>query len=228
MTKSFFESIMKLPSVSGREDMVVDFLRRWAKGNRCRFRRDSAGNVILTKGSAEFKPVIACHADCVHKDQAEMVEKGVFKELEWKGDVVTAKNPITGKQTGLGADDLCGLAVALAVLQKLPSGKVLATVKEELGCVGAKSVGKDFFDDVSFVIGTDSPESNRATRYSDGVLLCGDGFFDEYVKPVCAKHGVTSFRSEPMCDCAVYRKTDLGDGKRIECTNLGSGGYAPH
>jgi len=95
---------------------VVDFIRRWAKGNRCRFRQDSAGNVYLTKGSAEYKAALVGHLDTIHKDQAEMVEKGAAKELEWKGDVVTAKNPLTGKQTGLGADDLCGVAVSLAVL----------------------------------------------------------------------------------------------------------------
>lgn len=229
MTKEFFEEVMKIPSVSGHEDMMQEFLMKWGPKHGCNTRKDGKGNVYMTKGSAKFYPTFINHIDTVHHDQQEMVKEKVYKEIIWDGDHVTAKNTITGKQTGLGMDNQGGACIALAVLDKLPAAKAIFTVEEEIGMQGIKGADMKFFDDAAFVISNDSPDTNRATHYSSGVQLYSDDFFTKHLQPICLKHGLTSFRSEPWTCIKIVREnwTDK-DGKHIECLNFGNAGDRPH
>lgn len=228
MTKEFFEEVMRIPSCSRHEDMMIDFLLAWGKSHGCKTKKDSKGNVYLEKGSG-IRPALINHIDTVHRDQKEMIEKGVYKEIIWEGDHVTAKNPLTEKQTGLGMDNQGGACIALAVIDRLSDVKALFTVEEEIGMLGVKAADLKFFDDAAFLISNDSPDTNRATHYSSGVQLYSDEFFTKYLEPICKKHGVTSFRSEPWtCIKEVRRLWTDKDGKHLECLNFGNGGDRPH
>lgn len=228
MTKEFFEEVMRIPSVSKHEDMMIEFLMDWGSKHGCKTRKDGKGNVYMEKGSG-IRPTLCNHVDTVHNDQKEMVEQKVYKEIVWDGDHVTAKNPLTGKQTGLGMDNQGGACIALAVIDRLKNVKAIFTVEEEIGMVGIRNADFKFFDDSAFVISNDSPDENRATHYSSGVQLYSDKFFKDYLEPICKKHGVTSFRSEPFTCIKVIRSdwTDK-DGKHLECLNFGNAGDKPH
>ena len=232
MTKEFFEEVMRIPSCSRHEDMMQEFLLDWAKKHGCSAKKDGKGNIYITKGhvsSGHYFPVLCNHIDTVHTDQEEMVKEHVFKEIVWKGDHVTAVNPLTGKQTGLGMDNQGGACIALAAVDRLGAVKAIFTVEEEVGMLGIKAADMSFFDDAAFVFSNDSPDENRATHYSSGVQLYSDGFFKEYLEPICKSHGVTSFRSEPWtCIKQVRLDWKDKDGKHLECLNFGNAGDRPH
>lgn len=232
MTKDFFESVMCIPSCSKYEDMMQEFLMNWGKAHGCSVKKDSKGNIYLTKGkppSGHYYPTLCNHVDTVHTDQEEMVKEHVYKEIIWKGDHVTAVNPLTQKQTGLGMDNQGGACIALAAIDRLGAVKAIFTVEEEIGMLGIKAADMSFFDDAAFVISNDSPDENRATHYSSGVQLYSDGFFKEYLEPICKDHGVTSFRSEPWTCIKHVRQTWKDkDGKHLECLNFGNAGDRPH
>lgn len=232
MTKEFFEEVMRIPSCSRHEDMMQEFLLDWAKKNGCSAKKDGKGNIYITKGhvsSGHYFPVLCNHIDTVHTDQEEMVKEHVFKEIVWKGDHVTAVNPLTQKQTGLGMDNQGGACIALAAIDRLGAVKAIFTVEEEIGMLGIKAADMSFFDDAAFVISNDSPDENRATHYSSGVQLYSDSFFKSYLEPICKDHGVTSFRSEPWTCIKHVRQTWKDkDGKHLECLNFGNAGDRPH
>lgn len=203
---------------------MIEFLMDWGPKHGCKTKKDGHGNVFLTKGSASgYYPCLANHMDTVHDDQKDMVKQRVFKEIIWEGDTVTARNPLTGKQTGIGGDDIGGCCIALAVMERLPSCKAIFVVNEEVGMLGSKAADKSFFDDCAFIVSNDSPDRNRATHYSSGVELYSKDFFDKYLGPICKKHGVTDFRSEPYTDIIQYRRYELPNGKHLECLNFGNG-----
>ena len=168
MTKEFFEEVMRIPSCSRHEDMMIEYLLEWGKKHGCRTKKDGKGNVYMEKGSG-LRPALCNHVDTVHTDQKEMVEEKVYKEIVWKGDHVTAVNPLTQKQTGLGMDNQGGACIALAVIDRLSAVKAIFTVEEEIGMLGIKAADMSFFDDAAFVFSNDSPDENRATHYSSGV-----------------------------------------------------------
>lgn len=209
---------------------MIEFLMDWGSKHGCKTRKDGKGNVYMEKGSAKHPVGCINHVDSVHNDQIEMVKQKAFKELVWEGDKVTAKNPLTGKQTGLGMDNQGGTCIALAVIEAVPAIKAMFPVEEETGCQGTKASSYvEFFKDCSFVFSNDSPDRNRATHYSSGTQLYSDRFFEEFIGPVFKKHGVTSFRSEPWTDCKWVRLNVKGeDGKNIEVINAGNGGYDAH
>lgn len=67
-----------------------------------------------------------------------------------------------------------------------PACKCALFSKEELGAVGSRKLDKGFFEDVSYVIGFDSPEQARASKSCSRVPLFDDEFFNAYVKDVAA------------------------------------------
>jgi hypothetical protein len=84
---------------------------------------------------------------------------------------------------------------------------------------------KDFFNDVAYVMGWDSPDLIRAAWKCSGVQLFSAKFFKEKLYPVVKNWGfeAKNFNSEPFTDvCQIREKTD------IMCMNFGNGGYQAH
>lgn len=201
----------------------------WGPKHGCKTTKDGKGNIYMVKGSAKFYPTFINHIDTVHHDQEELVKQKKYKEIVWQGDHVTAMNPLTGKQTGLGMDNQGGTCIALAAIDSLPAVKAIFTVEEEVGMVGIRAANMSFFDDSAFLFSNDSPDKNRATHYSSGVQLYSDDFFVKYLQPICSKHGVSDFRSEPWTCIKHVRETWTDkDGKHLECLNFGNAGDRPH
>lgn len=229
MTREQFEEVMRIPSCSGHEDMMQDFLLDWAKRHGVKAKRDSKGNIFMEKGSSKLKPGLCNHMDTVHNDQIELIRKKTYKTIKWDDDKVTAVNPLTDKPTGLGMDDQGGCAIALAVIDRLPNVKAAFFVEEEVGMAGSRAANlTEWIKDVSFVFSNDSPDRNRGTKSSSGVILYSDEFFKNHLEDICKSHGLTDFRNEPYTDIKNIRLAELPDGKHIECLNFGNGGYNAH
>jgi hypothetical protein len=100
MTREFFEEVMRIPSYSRHEGMMIEYITAWGKSHGCTVKTDGKKNVYLTKGkpgSGQFYPAFINHMDTVHHDQQKMVEQKVYKQIVWEGDKVTAVNPLESK-----------------------------------------------------------------------------------------------------------------------------------
>ena len=149
-------------------------------------------------------------------------------------DVIHENGKLYCKDTGIGADCKTGVACCLQMCNSLKSCKCALYVKEEVGCQGCKAANnREFFKDVSWCLGFDSPELNRAAKSCNGTPLFSDKFFEDYLQPICKKHGLTNFKHEPGTDLWLIRKMEMakdkdGKGLHLETLNIGSGGHNPH
>ena len=222
MTKEFIKEVMAVPSCSGKETMLREFIERYADARGIAHQRDGKGNLYLTKGAvAGYYPCLVNHMDTVQAWQGAFVDQA--RPLDILERVRAGHTELYTEGGGIGADDKLGCAIALALVDNLPSVKAAFFVEEELGMLGSRELDAGWFADVGFCLSFDSPERNRASRSCSGRLLYSDTFFAEILQTICARHGVTCFNAEPFTDVTQIRdKTD------IMCLNVGNGGHRAH
>lgn len=147
----YFEKICKIPRPSKKEGKIISYLIRFAKKHNLEWKKDNAGNVLISKSATagyenRKTVVLQSHMDMVCEKNSDTIhdfEKDPitpFTDGEW----------IKAKGTTLGADDGIGMAAQLAILssQDLRHGKIecLFTVDEETGLSGAFALKPDFFE----------------------------------------------------------------------------------
>lgn len=219
----FLKSVLEIPSYTGYEQMMKDYVINFAEKEKISFYEDTKGNLYLTKGSVgqgEFFPCMTAHLDNVQTWQVDYVVQK--KLLPLQIDQTSKKTIINCSGGGVGADDKTGIVACLEIIKKVENLKIAFFVEEEIGMLGSSSLDKKWFQDIGYVIGVDSPEQNRASFLSNGLPLMSREFF-QLIQPICEKHNVTKFNSEPFTDVFQIRK-QLG----VTCMNFGSGGYYPH
>jgi len=224
-SKDVLKDILSIPSCSGHEGMLRDYILAFANGRGITSTVDRRGNVYLSKGTlapGELYPCLVNHLDTVHSDQAAMAESGKrLKILESVSE--DGKTVLRADGTGIGADDKLGCALALAILDDRAACRAAFFVEEERGMLGSKEMDVEWFREVSFVLSFDSPGRNRSSRSCSGRTLFTEAFFERYLRDVCFANGVTAFNDEPFTDVVQIRdKTDL------MCFNVGNGGYRAH
>ena len=146
----YFEEISKIPRPSGKEEKIIQYLLRFAEEYSFEYKKDDAGNVLITKPASKGMEnretlVLQAHVDMV-------TEKNVGVEHDFENDAISMRVEngwIKAQGTTLGADCGIGVAAALAALadKDLKHGKLecLFTVDEERGLVGAKCLPANFF-----------------------------------------------------------------------------------
>ena len=144
-----FKQICAIPHPSKHEKEITEWLLNWAKEHGISARKDSVGNIILskpaTKGFENRKGVVLQgHIDMVpqkNSDKVHNFEKDPIEMLIGNDGWVRANG------TTLGADNGIGCAAAMAVLQSddIEHGaiEVLVTVDEETGMTGAFGLKPD-------------------------------------------------------------------------------------
>lgn len=142
-----FYSLTRCPRPSKHEEIVREFLVKWAKDHKIECRVDKVGNVIMkkpaTKGMENRKGVVLqAHIDMVpqaragkaHDFQKDSIETRIVDEWVYATD------------TTLGADNGMGVAAAMAVLESktMKHGPIeaLFTTDEETGMTGAFGLKK--------------------------------------------------------------------------------------
>ncbi len=123
----------------------------------------------------------------------------------------------------LGGDDKCGGAIALclAATTDLPL-KILASVQEEIGCVGIDQVDPDFFADVAYALVLDRRGANHLVVSIAGQVLCQGTF------------AAAMMRAAATTDLVVYAvEGALSDARTLaqyipNVVNLSVGYYRPH
>lgn len=128
-----FKELISTPSPSGKERAVQTIIIRELDALQIPYRLDEVGNVWARIGEKP-RTLFTAHMDCVHNDE------DVLWEIDDKGIMSLQKDC---KQRALGADDKAGIAILLHMMNYDVEALYLFTVKEEVGCVGAKHAAKN-------------------------------------------------------------------------------------
>jgi hypothetical protein len=207
----------------------------WARRNNVKIEYDDFGNIYLTKGElaeGEYYPCVTSHLDTVQYKHDPYIYAGVPLALKIEktkdGDhklFVDNEGGSLGTEIGIGADCKSGICICLSLFDHFEKLKACFFLDEEEGCVGSEKLDVDWFNNVGYVIGFDSPDLYRAAWSCSGTKLFNYPFYETWMKPVCDEWGLTTgyFFSEPYTDVKEIReKTD------IICMNFGNGGYNAH
>lgn len=225
LKEKFAYRLMSVPSYSGMEDRMIEFIENWAKTNNVECILDKSRNIYLTKGTVgegEYYPCVTSHLDTVQKGHINYIEKNKLLPLKTRRSA-TGKTALYVQDMGIGADDKCGVLVSLSLFDYSDKMKAAFFVSEEAGCIGSKAMDVSFFENVGYVIGWDSPGLNRNAWACAGQKLFDYKFYEKHIKRVCDAYGRTLFHSEPSTDVASIRER-----LDIVCMNFGSGGYRAH
>jgi len=229
--KELYE-VMQVPSCSRYEFRMAAYIMLWARRNGIDYKFDKKGNIYLTKGKledGEFYPCVTSHMDSVQDKAKPFALAGAELPLRTKRVKSTTTEEVRHEiyidGQGIGADDKLGVYISLQIVKNSPKCKAAFFVEEEIGMMGSKDLDKDFFNDVAYVIGWDSPDLIRAAWKCSGTQLFTADFYKKNIKPVVGKWGFEDkhFHSEPFTDVVQIREKT-----GIMCMNFGNGGYQAH
>lgn len=227
LDKDFIYELMSIPTVSKEEYRLVTFIILWARRNGIYYEFDKKGNVYLTKGKVgdgEFYPCVTAHLDSVQQKHRPYAQVGTTLEVKTRVvGLTTKKHEIYVDGMGIGGDDKAGVLIGLSMFSHVDKLKACFFLEEETGCIGSKDLNKEWFKDVGYVMGYDSPDLNRAAYECSGVRLFSKDFFVNHMQKICEEHGLTKFFSEPYTDVKEIRQQT-----NIICMNFGSGYYNGH
>lgn len=226
---SLLKDILSTPSVTYKEDLMVEFLVKYLTEKNYQFFLDDKKNIYVTKQTdddIEYFPCIVAHTDTVHRiDKINVKEENLPNE---KGELklsLKAYNDMN-QPTGIGGDDKCGIFACLQLLEELPNIKVGFFVSEETGCHGSNNADENFFSNVGYAIQFDAPGNWMVSEFCMGVQL-----FDrksEFFK-ICDKVLTETFNSERKYQSHPY--TDVYALKKkfdFSCINIAIGYYNYH
>lgn len=225
LDKDFVYELMSIPSYSNSEYRLVSFVVLWARRNNIQYEFDDYGNVYLTKGElneGEFYPCVTAHLDTVQTKQKTYAQVGLNLNVKTRLSS-SKKHEIYVDGMGIGGDDKAGVLIGLSMFNHVDKLKAAFFLQEEIGCKGSEKMNIEWFKNVGYVIGYDSPDLNRAAYACSGVKLFSKAFFKEYMEDVCKEHGLTKFHSEPFTDVKIIREKT-----NIMCMNFGTGYYCAH
>ena len=144
-------TINRIPRCSKNETLIADWLINWAKDQNLKVETDTPGNLcIKVPATAGYESnsgvIIQGHMDMVCEKTPE--SKHDFTKdaipLVHRGDWVTATD------TTLGADNGIALAMAMVLVEELPSPhpplELLFTVDEESGLIGARDLDPELIE----------------------------------------------------------------------------------
>lgn len=184
-TIDFLKQVLSIPTVTYREDLMVDFISKWLKENDIEHYIDTHRNIYATKSITKdlpedfYYPCVVSHTDTVHKlDTINIFEDYLPNAQDVLKPSLFAKND-HGQPTGIGGDDKCGVFACLTLLKELPYLKAAFFVSEETGCNGSRQADPNFFENVGYAIQFDAPENWMITEtcYSQQLFDKDSEFF---------------------------------------------------
>lgn len=223
MDTTLLRQLYKINSKSGIEDDMQDFIMSYIEQRdglpnvpKCTMDMDAKGNLLVVSGEAESYPCLCAHMDEIH---APVFDKEVIEHL----DFMFCFSAIQMSVVGCGADDKNGIFIALKALDVLPAVKLLFTVEEEWGAIGAYKVDiKKWLKDVRYVIQCDRRGSGDFITNITGTKLASKEFKKDAGR-ILEGYG---FRETTgmLTDVMVLKE----EGLAVSCCNLSCGYYSPH
>jgi tripeptide aminopeptidase len=214
--------VLSVPTHSRNEKLMIEYLQNVLTQKGYEHYTDSHGNIYVTKGQSKHFPCFVAHTDTVHRInlnlqvlQTESVEDGVM---------LTGIDKKTGRPSGIGGDDKCGVFLALEMLDTLPNAKAAFFVSEEIGCKGSMYADPKFFENVGYVIQYDSPGGDSMSLTLMGRFLFNQkSEFADKVTGLIKEHGIVDWAYHPYTD--VWQ---IMEKFNIACLNLAAGYYRYH
>ena len=219
MRIDLLKQILAVPTCSGQEDRMVEFLvdhvSQGGAGLRGTLTTDDWNNVCIRKGDAEHSPCVAAHLDSVHNPKPIQVVR--------QGGILFGVDGY-GQRAGIGADDKAGIFICLELLERFNNIQVIFFGSEEVGCLGAYHAPAAWFNNVGCAIEFDCPGEGLVSYTSGGTrLFANDGDFIRSAGPVLAAHGLTCWQHHPFSDVMALRRRFA-----ICCLNLSCGYHNWH
>lgn len=217
------KDILGIPTFFKQEHELLRYIIKFLRTTPYDFTVDAFGNLYITKGSAEYYPLVCAHTDSVQKRIQIKIQQVTFDGKEcFIGKRLS--EPLI--QCGIGADDKAGVFVCLELLDILPELKVVLFASEEYGCVGSQNVNPVFFENVGYVMEFDCPGNSDITHYCNGIQLFDkEGEFFGKIQPILESkmpHPIKLHR-HPYTDVwCVKRMFDMS------CINIATGYYRYH
>lgn len=180
----FFEDICEIPHGSGNERQISDWLVAFAQQRDLWVHQDDTMNVIIKKpaspGYENAAPVLLQgHMDMVCEKNNDVEHDFLADPL----DLYIQDGWLHARGTTLGADDGCGVATMLAILDddtlQHPKLECVFTVEEETGMAGAAALEYGLLD-ARRMVGLDA-----AGETSTGVSSAGGLRLRAYRKLAC-------------------------------------------
>ena len=174
---NLLKEVLSIPSKTYQEELMVQFLVDWLRSNDIEHYVDEHYNVYAIKQESPllppdfYFPCVISHTDTVHNIDTINIREEMLKNAqgELKPSLKAYNN--SGKPTGIGGDDKCGVFACLKLLKELPYLKAAFFVSEETGCHGSKSANPEFFENVGYAIQFDAPENWMVTEKCFGQIL---------------------------------------------------------
>jgi dipeptidase D len=146
----YFDEISKVPRPSKKEQKIVEYLIEFATKNSLEYRKDSVGNILISKPATKGREKVKTTVLQSHVDMVAEKDEGVDHDFENDPIVAYVEDGwVKAKGTTLGADCGIGMAAMLATLadKDIEHGALecLFTVDEETGLTGAKALDSNFF-----------------------------------------------------------------------------------
>lgn len=232
MDIQLLKEVLEVPTVSGAEDRMVEFLIDWAGKNSIPVILDTFGNVYLKKGSVadgDYFPCVMAHMDTVQRHE-KLVEQNLklilTEKIENGKTIIAALNPLyTGDKavTGVGGDDKAGIAICLDIISKTDNIIGAFFKSEEIGCLGAKNAEPEIFNSIGYAIEFDAPGNDWLSYVSCNTQLFDKSFF-KLIDPILLRYGIGNIRDcDPFTDIFVIKR--MFD---INCLNFFAGYYRFH
>lgn len=160
-----FHEITQVPRPSKKEGKIIQFLESFAKKHNLQYKKDAAGNILISKEATPGKenlPVVILQS---HMDM--VCEKNNDTKHDFENDpieTIVDGEWLKAKGTTLGADNGIGMAAELALLasDNIEHGPIecLFTIDEETGLTGAKALQPGFMTG-SILLNLDSEDEGE-------------------------------------------------------------------
>ncbi len=159
--EQLLEKLLSIPGRSGNEEEIRGFLLNYLCSRVYRVKQDSYGNIIAYKNYDQFGPTVLLSA---HMD--------IYSEISTDSEIIKENGKWTRNKGILGADDRAGVAMILNIIEELEAQgfrgklKIIFTVEEERGLMGAKNIAPDFLWDVDYGIMLDRRNGGDIVTHS--------------------------------------------------------------
>lgn len=196
---------------------IINYCHSELKDCKLNFEFDHYGNLFITKNTTNPDNYICiiAHTDAVQRYTTK-------RKICISGDFIFGIYK-DGNKAGLAADDANGIFVALKLLKEIDNIKVLFTVEEESGGIGAQeaSMNTDFWENVMFLLQADRRGSSDLITHTNGIDSANREFV-EVIKPISKKYGYKENRGT-FTDVGI-----LAEELKLSGVNISCGYYNEH
>lgn len=200
--------ILSIPTYFENEELIKEYLINHAKEKNYKVFIDKKGNVYFEKGELkkeEFFPCVCAHIDSVFYEHLDLIKENKRKIIKNDNGLLKAYFPDTFKRTGLAADDIVGVFIALEMMENFDTIKAAFFVEEEFGYKGSDNCDKKFFDNVGYVVQFDAPEFNWFTKTLQGLDMYNENFSNK-ITPILEKYKIDNLTDDSYTDILPLKK----------------------